>query len=124
MSLDVYLTGAPELVPCKCQCGHEHTRARTEYHFEANITHNLGKMAGAAGIYLALWRPEEIGITTAGQLVPLLEAGLKLLNQGRKGFVQFEAVNGWGTYEVFVPWVQCYLAACQRWPEAKVSVSR
>ncbi len=28
--------------------------------FEYNITHNLGVMADAAGIYEALWRPEEI----------------------------------------------------------------
>ena len=26
--------------------------------FDANITHNLGKMAGEAGIYEALWHPE------------------------------------------------------------------
>lgn len=30
--------------------------------YHANITHNLGKMAEAAGIYHALWRPDEIGI--------------------------------------------------------------
>jgi hypothetical protein len=27
--------------------------------------HNLTKMAGTAGLYDCLWRPEEIGITTA-----------------------------------------------------------
>jgi hypothetical protein len=30
-----------------------------------NITHNLNKMARKAGLYQCLWRPEEIGITTA-----------------------------------------------------------
>jgi len=33
--------------------------------YDANITHNLGAMAEAAGIYKHLWRPEEIGITKA-----------------------------------------------------------
>lgn len=28
--------------------------------FDANITHNLNRMAGAAGIYEALWRPGEL----------------------------------------------------------------
>ncbi len=29
--------------------------------YSANITHNLGEMADKAGIYYALWRPEEKG---------------------------------------------------------------
>jgi hypothetical protein len=33
--------------------------------FDYNITHNLGEMAKAAGIYMELWRPEEIGIIKA-----------------------------------------------------------
>ena len=30
--------------------------------FEANVTHNLNRMAEAAGFYKEVWRPEEIGI--------------------------------------------------------------
>ena len=44
MSLDVYLTDAE---------GREV--------FSANITHNLGAMAKEAGIYMHLWRPDELG---------------------------------------------------------------
>lgn len=33
--------------------------------YSRNITHNLGRMAQAAGIYECLWRPEEHGITHA-----------------------------------------------------------
>ena len=47
--------------------------------FDRNITHNLGKMADKAGIYYALWRPEEKGRTKASELVPVLEKGLKRL---------------------------------------------
>ena len=61
MSLDVYLT---------CPCCEETV-------YDANITHNLGKIAKEAGIYQALWRPDECGITTADQLVPILGPGLR-----------------------------------------------
>src|SRR5690242_20071192 len=47
--------------------------------FDRNITHNLNAMAGEAGIYKHLWRPEELGITHARQLIEPLRAGLELL---------------------------------------------
>lgn len=34
-----------------------------------NSTHNLNNMAKAAGLYQVLWRPEEIGISTASQII-------------------------------------------------------
>ena len=81
-------------------------------------------MANAAGIYEACWRPEEIGVTKAAQLIPLLREGLTRLLSHREHFEQFDAKNGWGTYKHFVPWVQQYLCACEEYPEADVSVSR
>lgn len=92
--------------------------------FSANITHNLNLMAKEAGIYEACWRPEEIGITTAAQLVPLLEAGLALLKSDRPRFEAFNSENGWGMYENFVPWVEAYLSACKQYPDHIISVSR
>lgn len=108
MSLDVYLT-----------CDDEE-----ECFFSANITHNLGGMASEAGIYQALWRPEEIGITKAGQLIEPLRAGLTEMALNPSKYEQFNASNGWGRYEDFLPWVAYYLEACTKYPEAKVSVSR
>lgn len=108
MSLDVYLT-----------CEHCKRSA-----YDANITHNLGKMAAAAGIYEALWRPDEIGITKAAQLIEPLRAGLGLLKADRQKFEAFNASNGWGLYEHFVPFVEKYLAACEEHPETTVRVSR
>ena len=35
----------------------------------ANITHNLNRMAEAVDLYLPLWRPEEIGIAQAEEIV-------------------------------------------------------
>lgn len=92
--------------------------------FSSNITHNLNTMAGEAGIYEACWRPEEIGVTTAAQLIPILEKGLALLKSDPKRFEKFNASNGWGKYEYFVPWVEKYLNACRQYPDHTISVSR
>ena len=55
MSLDIYLTRiilVPEVVIPAYY--------KEESIDDFNITHNLGSMAAAAGIYKALWRPEEL----------------------------------------------------------------
>lgn len=107
MSLDVFLSATR---PCTV--------------FSSNITHNLNRMAQEAGIYQHLWRPEELGITKAAQLIEPLRTGLTLLRCDPARFRQFDAPNGWGTYEHFVPFVEEYLAACEQNPDADVSVSR
>lgn len=92
--------------------------------YSRNITHNLGTMAGAAGIYKALWRPDENGITHAGQLVPLLEAGLTILRAEPDRFRALNPANGWGDYDGLLDFVEDYLSACRAHPDATVSVSR
>lgn len=108
MSLDFYLE-------CPC-CG---TTV-----FSSNITHNLNKMADAAGIYTALWRPEEIGARVASDLIVPLSDGIDLLETDPSRFERLNAANGWGTYEQFLPWVREVLSACVRNPQARVRVSR
>jgi hypothetical protein len=107
MSLDVYLT-----------------RVQPTEVFDANITHNLGAMAEEAGIYKHLWRPEEIGITKAWQLVEPLQKGLELMKSDPARFEKFNSPNGWGLYHNFVPWIEKYLAACIEYQDADVRVSR
>jgi hypothetical protein len=92
--------------------------------YTANITHNLNKMADEAGIYEALWRPEEIGISKAAQLIEPLKLGLALLDADPERFKKFSPANGWGTYAGLVLFVQDYLDACIFYPDANVSVSR
>lgn len=92
--------------------------------YSANITHNLGAMAGEAGIYEYLWRPEEIGITKAKQLIEPLAAGLEKMKADPIKFAAFNATNGWGTYKQFVPWIERYLQACRENPEADVTTDR
>lgn len=92
--------------------------------YSSNITHNLGGMAEAAGIYQALWRPEEIGIEKAEQLIEPLTRGLERLRAEPERFSAYNSPNGWGLYKNFVPFVERYLAACIENPDAIVSVDR
>lgn len=111
MSLDVYLNDPTA------------TYGTSELYW-ANITHNLGKMADKAGIYYALWRPEEINATTAEDIIPLLEKGLAKLKENPDKYKKYDSPNGWGLYEHFVPFVEKYLSACKEYPKAIIEVSR
>lgn len=92
--------------------------------YNANITHNLNKMAGEAGIYECLWRPDEHGITHARQVIEPLSKGLALLVTEKARFERFNAPNGWGLWKHFVPFCADYLQACREHPDALVRVSR
>jgi hypothetical protein len=107
VSLDVYLTAV-----------------RTTTVFESNVTHNLNRMAQEAGIYQHLWRPDEIGISRARQLIEPLAAGVELMRAEPDRFRAFNPANGWGSYDAFVPWVEAYLQACRDNPDAEILVRR
>lgn len=92
--------------------------------YSANITHNLNKMAGEAGIYKHLWRPDEIGIERAEELIEPLYEGLALLKSDAERFKKYNPENGWGTYEGLVCFVENYLVACKEYPQALVGVWR
>lgn len=92
--------------------------------YSANITHNLSQMARLAGIYSALWHPEELGITKAIQLLSPLANGLAALRADPDRFKAFNPSNKWGNYEGFVEFVSEFLEACIAYPEATVSVWR
>lgn len=124
MSLDVWLNLEPKEVECECDCGHKHTKTVCETVFEANITHNLNTMADEAGIYKHCWRPEEIGITKAEQLIEPLAKAIEAMKLEPARFKKHNAKNGWGLYENFVPWLESYLKACKSYPNATISVSR
>lgn len=106
MSLDVYLIVDDDPV------------------FDQNITHNLNKMADAAGIYRHLWRPDEIGITKAAELIEPLSNGLKALTDSPSSFDEYQPSNGWGSYAGLVEFVARYIEACRKYPGADISVSR
>ena len=107
MSLDVYLK---KLMPTEI--------------FNANVTHNLNKMAKYVGLYEALWQPEEIGVIKAEQLIPLLEKGLEKLKADPVGCRKLNPPNGWGDYEGLIQFVENYLEACRENRDSDVDVSK
>lgn len=126
MSLDVYLRiPESEIEYCECSyCGGKGRVVSGETSFyQRNITHNLGRMAREAGIYSALWNPEEIGAKQAKDIIATLVIGLKRLRENPEFFRKFDAKNGWGRYEHLVEFVSDYLAACQKYPDAEIEVS-
>lgn len=125
MSLDVSLYSEETFQVCP-HCGTRCTKLeeRQEELYTANITHNLGGMAEAAGLYKPLWRPEEIGIKRASDLIPLLEKGLEALRIAPSTFKSLNPPNGWGNYEGLVKFVQNYLDACRKYPNAQVKADR
>ena len=119
MSLDVYLQQG---VACK-NCGIINEDSGNELYW-ANITHNLNKMADKAGIYEVLWSPDELGITQAKQLIPLLEEGIKKLKARPAYFKKFNAPNGWGKYENLIEFTEKYLEACKKYPDSFIQISK
>ncbi len=117
MSLDVSLHDRSEICP---HCGHNPSGEV----FSANITHNLTEMASEAGMYEALWRPDERGYTKARQIIPVLEQGIAQMKERPGHFQAWDSPNGWGTYRDFLPWLEEYLKACREFPDADIEVDR
>lgn len=93
--------------------------------FEANYTHNAGKMASEAGIYKHIWRPEELcDVHCAGDLIDDLRQGVKLMEDDPARFIALEPENGWASYKTFLPWVRDYLTACIKHPKALIETDR
>ena len=113
MSLDIYLK-VDTCPMCKCY---------TEV-YETNITHNLNKMADAAGIYGVLWHPEDNGIEQAKHLVEPLIKAISEMKANPDFFKRFDSPNGWGLYVNFLPWLERLLEACKDNPNATIEVSR
>jgi hypothetical protein len=109
-----------------------------------NITHNLGKMADAAGLYEALWRPyrlkegynipendyqaeykfEEDNPVKAHEIIEIIEKGLADMIARPVYYKTFNSSNGWGIYKHFIPFIEKYLEALKEYPEAFVECSR
>lgn len=122
MGLDVYLY--PEVGEEK-KCPHcNSTYIAKEQVYDSNITHNLAEMADKAGLYQICWRPEELGLIKAKDLIPGLKEGLAKLLKDPEYFKRFNSSNGWGDYYTLVNFVTHYLEACTSNPDCVVEVSR
>lgn len=92
--------------------------------FDINITHNLGEMALKAGIYYALWKPEEIHKYQAKDILPILKNGYELLTKYPDFYKKYNSPNGFGVYEDFLKFVNEVIKACENDPDAYIDISR
>lgn len=93
--------------------------------YSAKITHNCIPMAEEAGLYIPIWRPEEVKFSTAIEKI-WMEVGMgatDLLSRPSH-YKALESSNGLGTYKDFVVFVLFYLEALRKYPEASVHVCR
>lgn len=88
-----------------------------------NVTHNLNKMAKVVGLYQVLWSPEEVGITTASQMIAPLEISIKELESSPDKYKTYNPPNGWGKYEDFVDFCKSVLRACREYPDAIIEAN-
>ncbi len=126
MSLDIYLKDSVErtrICTC-CNCDNEHEVTYFSEIASFNMTHNLEKMADAADIYDAVWRPDEHNISFASEMIKILEDGLERLESDPEFYKKYNPSNGWGCYEGLVKVLREYLEACKKHPHAKITVSR
>ncbi len=89
-----------------------------------NVTHNMNKMAEAVGLYQVLWSPEEVGITTASQMIEPLEKGIKELITNSDKYKVYNPPNGWGNYDIFVSFCRSVLSTCKENPDAVIEADR
>lgn len=99
--------------------------------FDANITHNLNKMASEVKLsngmtlYDVMWRPDEQeGLKFAKDIAELLDEGWNILLADPDRFKKFNPENGWGSYDGLCDFVYEYRNACWDNPDAEIGVSR
>jgi hypothetical protein len=94
--------------------------------WERNITHNLGELASALGVYEIIWRPDETNgvIAKAHDMIWSLVVAIEILTNENSNFRKHEPENGWGTIDGFIRFMREYLAACRKYPNALIEVSR
>lgn len=82
-------------------------------------------MAGAAGLYIPIWRPHFLGSTKAEQLIHLLHAGWELLVKESSRFKNYDLMGGVSCEDyIDLKHFTCrYLQACKRTPHARIELS-
>lgn len=98
----------------------------SEVVWSTNITHNLGKMAKEAGVYGAMWRPDEYSSqnVTCSDIKDDLYSGMVKLLQNKEYYEQFNPENGWGSYEGLCNKVVELYVMCLKHPNAVIKVCR
>lgn len=81
-------------------------------------------MAEEAGIYKHLWRPEEVNVKYAVDLIKPLEDAYMLLESEPERFKKHNPSNGWGHFYAFKDFIEKLIKACKEDPDAEIEVSR
>ena len=89
--------------------------------FKDNITHNLGDMASACGLYDPMWHSEG---KQAKDVIFGLRNGSNVLVRDKGEMMKYNPENGWGSYENLVQVATDFLSACEKYPSAKIDCSR
>jgi hypothetical protein len=118
MSLDIYLLKRNVVAESA------ESIAPDEVLYEANITHNLGKMATELGIYQVLWRMEETDVLQAKDLYPYIRKAIIEMVTYPEYYKKFDSDNGWGTFKDFLPWLSRLIVALDQYPESYLATSR
>lgn len=91
--------------------------------FNRSLTHNMLEMATHAGLYDAVWRPDNISATIALHLIEPLTMGLIELTVNKKIHETYTHPKG-GNIDMITKHVAMYLRACRENPTAKIVISR
>lgn len=86
--------------------------------YEGGNTFNVFPMFGACGA--AAPREWPLACTDA---IPVLEDAIAKFKANRPALEALNPVNGWGSYEGTVAWMEEILAACRKAPLAKLEVT-
>ncbi len=88
---------------------------------DMNITHNVAPMWKAAGCYDALYNSQG---KQARDILPALLNALDNMKKDQKKYEAMNPVNGWGSFDSAVHWLEVFYEKCLEYPDAKVRVSK
>ena len=87
--------------------------------FDGNVTHNLTGMWSEAGIYDVLYNTEgeQIGI-----YLDKLASALEDMRRYPDKYKEHSPINGWGTYEGAIRFLEALVKSAQEWPQARIHI--
>lgn len=95
----------PETYTHDCpNCGGHYKES--EEMFSINVTYNVGTMLRNAGLH-----KEILDDKSVEYVLPIVDASYRLMRMNRGFFEQFNAKNGWGTYDTTIEAVEKFWRA-------------
>ena len=92
--------------------------------YTTSVHNNFNLLIESLGIYQHLWRPDELNITHARQLIAPLESALENLEFNKEKYRKHEPPGMCGKIELFIIFLKNLLESCKQHPNATISVCR